>query len=68
MTTTFTKITRVPAYRKLANAITEQILDGRMKEGDSLPTETVLSEMFGVNRHTVREGIRVLEEANLIRR
>ena len=68
MTTTFTKSTRVPAYRKLANAITEHILDGRMKEGDSLPTETVLSEMFGVNRHTVREGIRVLEEANLIRR
>lgn len=68
MTHTFKKITKVPAYRKLANAIMEQILDGRMREGDSLPTETVLSEMFGVNRATVREGIRVLEETNMIRR
>ena len=46
----------------------EQILDGRMKEGDPLPTETVLGEIFGVSRATVREGIRVLEEANMIRR
>jgi GntR family transcriptional regulator, transcriptional repressor for pyruvate dehydrogenase complex len=64
----FDKIRKVPAYRVLADAIIEQILDGRLSEGDQLPTEAKLCEMFGVNRSTVREGIRALEEANLLRR
>ena len=68
MQSRFEKIKKVPAYRILAEAITEQILDGRLREGDQLPTELQLCEMFGVNRSTVREGIRVLEEANLLRR
>jgi GntR family transcriptional regulator, transcriptional repressor for pyruvate dehydrogenase complex len=68
MTERFDKIKKIPAYRLLANAITERILDGRLAEGEQLPTEALLCEMFGVNRSTVREGIRVLEEARLLRR
>lgn len=68
MKSQFTKIKKVPAYRMLAEAITEQILDGRMRAGDRFPTEAQLCEQFGVNRSTVREGTRVLEEANLLRR
>lgn len=64
----FEKIRKVPAYRVLAEAVMEQILDGRLREGDPIPTEALMCEIFGVNRSTVREGIRVLEEANLIRR
>jgi DNA-binding FadR family transcriptional regulator len=68
MHSTFEKLQRIPAYRALAEAVMAQILDGRLREGDPIPTEAQLCEMFGVNRSTVREGIRVLEEANLIRR
>ncbi len=68
MSIQFSKIARTPAYRALASAITEQILDGRLPEGAQLPTEAQLCEVFGVNRSTVREGIRVLEEAHLLRR
>lgn len=68
MNTTFEKIRRVPNYQVLAEAITAQVLDGRLPEGSQLPTEAKLCEAFGVNRSTVREGMRVLEEANLIRR
>jgi DNA-binding FadR family transcriptional regulator len=68
MDTHFEKIRKVPAYRVLAEAITERILDGTLRAGDPLPTEARLCEMFGVNRSTVREGIRALEEANLLRR
>jgi len=64
----FDKIKRVPSYRMLAEAVTRQILDGRLREGDPLPTEAQLCETFGVNRSTVREAVRVLEEASLLRR
>lgn len=64
----FDKIRRVPSYRMLAEAVTLQILDGRLREGDPLPTEAQLCETFGVNRSTVREAVRVLEEASLLRR
>lgn len=64
----FNRLQKVPAYRMLASAITEQILDGKIRVGDQLPTEAELCAQFGVNRSTVREGTRVLEEANLLRR
>lgn len=62
------KLRRVPGYRALAEAITERVLAGEMRAGESLPTEMELCEAFGVNRSTVREAIRVLEEARLLRR
>lgn len=66
--TSFEKIRKVPAYRQVAEAITRQILEGALREGDQLPTEARLCETFGVNRSTVREAVRVLEEAHLLRR
>lgn len=62
------KLRRIPGYRALANAITEKVLAGEMRAGDPLPTEMELCEAFGVNRSTVREAIRVLEEARLLHR
>lgn len=62
------KLRRVPGYRALAEAITERVLAGEMRAGDPLPTEMELCEAFGVNRSTVREAIRVLEEARLLHR
>nr|MBF0683376.1 FadR family transcriptional regulator [Pseudomonas sp.] len=66
--TSFEKIRKVPAYRQVAEAITRQILEGVLREGNQLPTEAKLCETFGVNRSTVREAVRVLEEAHLLRR
>ena len=64
----FEKIQKLPSYRLLADAVTQQVLDGQLKVGDALPTEAQLCETFGVNRSTVREAIRVLEQSNLLRR
>ena len=64
----FEKVEPQPAYRLLADQLTEEILAGRIKPGESLPTEMDLAEQFGVHRSTVREGIRLLEETGMLRR
>jgi len=62
------KITVAPAYKVVSQAIERQIMQGIIKAGDVLPSETALAEQLGVNRSTVREGIRLLEQNGLVRR
>ncbi|MBA1145785.1 FadR family transcriptional regulator [Ectothiorhodospiraceae bacterium WFHF3C12] len=64
----FGKIDVSPAYKVVCDAIERQILSGRLEEGDQLPTETDLASQLGVNRSTVREGLRLLEQRGLLRR
>ncbi|MFG1381636.1 FadR/GntR family transcriptional regulator [Xanthobacter versatilis] len=64
----FAPITPAPAYKLVADAIERQIVSGRVRAGDALGTEAELVRQFGVNRSTVREGIRLLEQSGLIRR
>lgn len=65
---TFERLNLAPTYKVVAQKITEMILGGALKPGSSLPTELQLCEQFGVNRSSVREGIRLLEETGLLRR
>src|SRR5882757_572778 len=64
----FGKLERLPAYRLVYDAIEGQILSGRLRVGDPLPPEVQLAGQFGVNRSTVREGIRLLEQSGLVER
>lgn len=64
----FEKLNNSPAYKLVFDAVENQILSGRLKPGDRFPAETSLAEQFGVNRSTVREGIRLLEHSGLVRR
>lgn len=64
----FDRIKVPAAYEMVAEAIEAQILSGRLKLGDEIGTEAELVRQFGVNRSTVREGIRVLEQGGLVRR
>jgi len=64
----FARLERAPAYRLVYDAIERQIIGGKLKIGDPLPAETQLAEQFGVNRSTVREGIRLLEQSGLVER
>lgn len=64
----FGKIESLPAYRIVCDAIEARIMDGRIAPGDQLPTETELAEQFGLARHTVREGLRILEETGFVAR
>lgn len=64
----FEKIQVPAAYRLVAEAIEREILVGRLRPGEAIGTEAELGRQFGVNRSTVREGIRALEEGGYVRR
>ena len=68
MTHKFSPLKKEPAYLKVYNAVEGEILAGALSEGAPLPTEAELCEQFGVTRATVREGLRLLEQADLVRR
>jgi DNA-binding FadR family transcriptional regulator len=68
MSVEFEQIRAEPAYRKVAEALMERILDRSLRDGDRLPSETELARQFGVNRSTVREAVRELQGNGLLER
>jgi GntR family transcriptional regulator, transcriptional repressor for pyruvate dehydrogenase complex len=64
----FRRIRPTPAYRLVAQAIERRIVAGGMRPGEPIGTEAELVKLFGVNRSTVREGIRLLEEDGIVQR
>ena len=64
----FRRISSTPAYRLVAEEIERRILSVKIRPGEPIGTEAELVRQFGVNRSTVREGIRLLEHDGLIRR
>ncbi len=64
----FDRIKARPAYELVADEIEQKILTGVLRPGDPVGTESELVKQFGVNRSTVREGIRLLEQSGLVAR
>ena len=62
------KLSVPPAYQLVSSELRRYILAGSLNPGDPLPSELALATSFGVNRSTVREGIRQLESDGLVRR
>jgi DNA-binding FadR family transcriptional regulator len=50
----------------IATRLRQQIITGRLAEGDALPTEASLIKLFGVSRPALREALRLLESDGLI--
>ncbi|HEX2966633.1 MAG TPA: GntR family transcriptional regulator [Syntrophorhabdaceae bacterium] len=55
------------AYREIADQIRELIFSRAVKPGDKLPSENELASRFGAGRLSVREALRMLEQAGLVR-
>ena len=55
-----------PIFAQIIELIKNQILDGTLAPGVQLPSERQFSEMMGVNRHTVREALKVLEYMGVV--
>lgn len=56
----------VPVYYQLAKCLEKKILDGHLKSGDKIPSETELSEKLNISRMTVRKAFELLVKKNLI--
>lgn len=61
-------VQREPVFRQVYAAIEKQIVSGDLAVGDTLPAETEIARLFSVNRSSVREAIRLLEENGLAAR
>jgi GntR family transcriptional repressor for pyruvate dehydrogenase complex len=54
------------AYEDIVQQVLALIEGGKLKQGDQLPSERELTEIFKVSRTTVREAIRTLESMKLL--
>lgn len=54
------------AAQLVANSLRTRIARGELRDGDPLPNEAALTEMFQVSRPTLREALRILEHEGLI--
>lgn len=59
--------TPAPLHVKLRQAIEAQIADGTLKPGEKLPSERSLQEHLSISRGPIREAIRALVQADLLR-
>ena len=62
----FRRMRIAPAYKAVSAEIERIILSGALEPGAPLPTEQELAQQFGVNRSTVREAIRQVEQEGLV--
>lgn len=57
-----------PLFKQIGRAVTEQILKGRYKQGERLPSEAELTTIFDTSRQTVNKAISELAKHGLVER
>ena len=62
----FTPVMRKRTFEEVFEKIKHSILNGTLKPGVRLPSETQLAHQFSVGRQTVREALRILELSGFI--
>jgi GntR family transcriptional regulator, transcriptional repressor for pyruvate dehydrogenase complex len=63
----FRPVKTARAFEGIADQIRDEMAAGRLRVGDRLPAERELAVQFGVSRNTLREALRALENAGLLR-
>ena len=58
----------IPQYRKLYEILRKHISEGVYKEGDLLPSENELCQLYGLTRPTVRQSLSTLANDGYIRK
>lgn len=60
-------IERTALSDEVLGALVAEILSGRIAPGEPLPAERELALRFGVNRHAIREALKGVRQAGLVR-
>ncbi len=55
-----------PIYRQIADSLQRDIETGKFAEGEQLPTEQAISDVWGASRSTVRDAIKQLTTRGLV--
>lgn len=66
-TVTFEPLRQTRTFEEVCARIREQLESGSLRPGDKLPPERELSEQLGVSRTALREALRSLEIAGIVR-
>ncbi len=52
---------------EVVSRLQQHIAEGKLKNGDKLPSEPALMQQYGVGRSSIREAIRILSNTGLVR-
>ncbi|WP_027963903.1 GntR family transcriptional regulator [Halalkalibacillus halophilus] len=55
-----------PLFQQIAQMIADEIVSGELSEGDRIPSEHELSKFYNINRATVRKGLQMLVDEELV--
>jgi DNA-binding transcriptional regulator YhcF (GntR family) len=59
---------QIPLHRKIAENLSGQVKNGKLKPGERLPSERQIARQFNASRATVRTALQHLEQSGLIAR
>jgi DNA-binding transcriptional regulator YhcF (GntR family) len=59
---------QIPLHRKIAESLSGQVKNGKLKPGERLPSERQIARQFNASRATVRTALQHLEQSGLIAR
>ncbi|SON56663.1 HTH-type transcriptional regulator FrlR [Hartmannibacter diazotrophicus] len=59
---------RLPIYQRLADVLRAEVVEGRLRPGDRVPSESELCERYGLALGTVRKGLEILVAEGLFER
>ena len=62
----FSPVETKRAYETVYDEIYKKIISGELRPGDKLPSERQLMKIFGRSHPTIREAIRMLDQAGLV--
>lgn len=63
----YKKINQKPIFHQIIDEIRSLIREGKLEQGDLLPPERELSKLIGVNRHSLREALKILEYMGILK-
>lgn len=55
-----------PIYLQIIRFVKVEIISGRVKEGDEMPSRRLLSAALGINPNTIQKAYKELEEENIL--